>query len=116
MSDFSSLHRPFPVLYGPRVRKIRYTAATTAGVVMRSTTRRNNVHSHHDRSTVLPLQPSNILRRWRCRSWSRRPLFPPGIPGYGSAGGSTPLADGHGKHGPVPKDDDISLLPQALFA
>jgi uncharacterized membrane protein len=44
-------------LYGFRLRKIRYTAATTAGVVMRSTTRRNSAHSHQDSSTLIPFSP-----------------------------------------------------------
>jgi hypothetical protein len=45
------------VLYGPRLRKIRYTAATTTGVVMRNTARRNNAHSHQDSSTALSFSP-----------------------------------------------------------
>jgi hypothetical protein len=48
------------VLYGPRLRKIKYTAKTTAGVVMRSTTRRNSAHSHQERSTLIPFGPRTL--------------------------------------------------------
>lgn len=58
---------PGPIIYGPRLRKIRYMAATTAGAVTRYTARRNSIHSHQGTSMVtLTPRTSYATRGQKC--------------------------------------------------